>query len=186
MTSSRLSEYMKDLLALMIDPRDTSTRSTDLALKEAKMHPPQSSNLLPNLEVLTINGSEHDCSALQNILSHSNWKFHCAHTLSDCESFLKGHAVPVVICHRDIPGGSWKDVVSLTRELPVPARVLVYSAKADDQFWMEVLESGGYDVIPKPFHPPEVYRLVTLAAHNWRKEAAKLDRPMGLYREVTA
>jgi DNA-binding response OmpR family regulator len=150
------------------------------------MHPPRSSNPKPRLEVLTINWSEHDCSALENILSHSNWKFHCAHTLAECASFLRQNTVPVVICHCDIPGGDWKDVVSLARELPVPARVLVYSAKADDQFWMEVLESGGYDVLPKPFHAPEVYRLVTLAAHNWRKEAEQRDRPVLLHSKAGA
>jgi DNA-binding response OmpR family regulator len=70
--------------------------------------------------------------------------------------------------------------------MPVPSRVLVYSSKADDQFWMEVLESGGYDVLPKPFHPPEVYRLVTLAAQNWRKEAEQRDRPRMLHQQVGA
>ena len=150
------------------------------------MHPPQYLSQQRNVEILTINCSEHDWSALESILSHSNWKFQCAHTLSEGASLLQRHPVPVVICNREFPGGNWRDVVALAREMPVPSRVLVYSAKVDDQFWMEVLESGGYDVLPKPFQAPEVYRLVTLAAQNWRKEAEQRDRPQLLHQRVGA
>jgi DNA-binding response OmpR family regulator len=150
------------------------------------MYPPPSLSQQRNVEILTINCSEHDSSTLRNILSHSNWKFQCASTLPEGASLLERHPVPVVICNREFPGGNWRDVVALSREMPVPSRVLVYSSKADDQFWMEVLESGGYDVLPKPFHPPEVYRLVTLAAQNWRKEAEQRDRPRMLHQQVGA
>jgi DNA-binding response OmpR family regulator len=150
------------------------------------MHPLLSSVQRPSVEILTINSSEQDCSALQNIVSHSNWRYHCVHTLPEGAAFLRRNPVPVVICHRALSGGTWRDVVSLAREQDIPARVLVYCSKADDQFWMEVLESGGYDVLLKPFQASEVYRLVTLASQSWRKEAEQRDRPQLMHHKVSA
>jgi hypothetical protein len=58
--------------------------------------------------------------------------------------------------------------------------VLVYTAQADDRLWLEVLSSGGYDLLQVPFNRDEVFRLFSLASHKWWDDANALKRPATL------
>jgi hypothetical protein len=35
-------------------------------------------------------------------------------------------------------------------------------------FWSEVISLGGYDVLVKPFNPPDIFRMVSLAWESWK------------------
>ena len=74
----------------------------------------------------------------------------------------------VVICERDLPDGSWKDVLAITMSLHNPPPVIVTSRLADDYLWMEVLNWGGYDVLAKPLDQCELNRSIQLA---WERSA---------------
>jgi len=74
----------------------------------------------------------------------------------------------VVICERDLPDGSWKDVLAITMSLHNPPSVAVTSRLADDYLWMEVLNWGGYDVLAKPLDQCELNRSIQLA---WERSA---------------
>ena len=39
---------------------------------------------------------------------------------------------------------------------------------ADDKLWAEVLNLGGYDVLPLPAHALDTFRTVSGAWHNWK------------------
>jgi DNA-binding NtrC family response regulator len=125
----------------------------------------------PRLEVLTINNEGHDCASLQSIMRHTNWVFHCVPDLAKALAFLDKRFVPVIVCSKDLPDATWKDVLAAMARFPVPPKVLVYSHQADDAFWMEVLKSGAYDLLPVPFNAEEVLRLVSLACRQWNDDA---------------
>ncbi len=130
----------------------------------------------PRLEVLTINQDSKDCVALQSIMRHTNWVFHCVPDLAKAIAFLEQHFVPVLVCSKELPDGAWQDVLAAVRRFPNPPMVLVYSHQADDAFWMEVLKSGAFDLLPVPFNAEEVLRLVSLACRKWRVDARILAR----------
>ena len=69
----------------------------------------------------------------------------------------------VIVCERDLPDGTWKDVLEIAASIPQPPPVIVTSRLADDYLWAEVLNLGGYDVLAKPFDPREVARTLKLA-----------------------
>jgi FixJ family two-component response regulator len=69
----------------------------------------------------------------------------------------------VVVCERDLPDGSWKDILDMTMLLDSPPPLIVASRLADDYLWAEVLNLGGYDVLTKPLDESEVHRTVRLA-----------------------
>ncbi|HYP07694.1 MAG TPA: response regulator [Bryobacteraceae bacterium] len=73
----------------------------------------------------------------------------------------------VVICERDLPGGSWKAVLGTCEALARPPVVLVVSRHADENLWAEVLNLGGYDVLLKPFERSEVSRVIASACRQW-------------------
>src|ERR1700719_2751395 len=94
------------------------------------------------LEVLTINNNQEDCASLRSIMGHTNWIFHCVPDLSRAIQFLEKNLVPVIVCSKELPGGTWKDVLAVVRRLANPPDVVVYTAQPDDRLWMEVLSSG--------------------------------------------
>ena len=132
------------------------------------------------LEVLTINNNRKDCASLQSIMGHTNWIFHYVPDLSRAIQFLEKNPVPVIVCSKEFPGGTWKDVLAAVRRFPNPPDVLVYTAQADDRLWMEVLSSGGFDLLQLPFNRDEVLRLISLASRKWWNDAFALQRPATL------
>ena len=133
------------------------------------------------LEVLTINNDKKDCAALRSIIGHSNWIFHCVPDLSRAIQFLEKNLVPVIVCSKELPGGgTWKGVLVAVRRFPNPPDVLVYTAQPDDRLWMEVLSSGGFDLLPLPFNRDEVLRLISLASRKWWDDASNLQRRAAL------
>ena len=132
------------------------------------------------LEVLTINSDQRDCASLQSIIGHTNWTFHGVPDLSHALQFLEKNPAPVLVCCKELPGATWKDVLAAVRRFPNPPEVLVYTVHADDQLWMEVLNSGGYDLLPAPFNSDEVLRLISLAARKWWDDANIAPRPAAL------
>ncbi|PYT34325.1 MAG: hypothetical protein DMG58_05195 [Acidobacteria bacterium] len=137
-------------------------------------------NIGTRLQVLTINNEGHDCASLRSIMRHTNWVFHCVPDLAKALEFLGRHFVPVIVCSKELPDATWKDVVAAMARFPIPPKVLVYSHQADDAFWMEVLKSGAYDLLPAPFSAEEVLRLVSLACRKWKDDAKIAEKPLAL------
>lgn len=130
------------------------------------------------LEVLTINKYKKDCAALRSIMRHTNWVYHCAHSLEEALQSLKNHYVPVVMSSQELPDGTWKDVIAAVHSFPIPPKVLIYSDRQDTAFLMDVLNAGGYDVILKPLDRDEVLRLITLACLKWKDDAKALKQSL--------
>ena len=84
-------------------------------------------------------------------------------TCKDGISALRDHVPRVVVTERARPDGGWRDIFHALDALPHRPKLIVVSRFADHGLWMEVLELGGYDVLPKPFEEREVIRVVNLA-----------------------
>jgi len=65
---------------------------------------------------------------------------------------------------------AWLELLSETRNLEFPPKVIVASRQADDRLWADVLHQGGYDVLPMPLQASEVLRTVSMAWLEWRRE----------------
>jgi len=128
------------------------------------------------LEMLAIYKQESDCTALRAIMMHTNWALHCVPDLQQALQFLEKHAVPVIVCPRDLGEDGWKDVIGAVAHFRSPPNVVVYTEHADDAFWMDVLHSGGYDILLKPFNRDEVFRLLSLAWRKWNDDVKQLNR----------
>jgi DNA-binding response OmpR family regulator len=93
---------------------------------------------------------------------------HRASTLADSTQLLQRHSIGVIVCDRDLPPHSWKDLLLEVAALPKPPLIIVTSRHADDYLWAEALNLGAYDVLPKPFDAAEVRRTVRIAALHWQ------------------
>jgi DNA-binding NtrC family response regulator len=120
-----------------------------------------------NFSIYLVSPHAEDLSALRHILHHSDWKIA---RMSDCREAAKHlteNASSIVICERDLPDGTWKDILQHISHLQNPPLELVMCRHADDSLWAEVLSMGGYDVLLKPFDNREVTRIVGMAWRQW-------------------
>ncbi len=125
------------------------------------------------VRVLAVTPLEEDYISLLHIFSHSNWQMHRVCTCQETVDFLRGNQTPVVIAERELPDGSWKQILAEATQMPNPPRLIVACRAADDQLWAEVLDLGGYDVLGKPFDRSEVVRVISLAWRQWKDERAR-------------
>lgn len=134
------------------------------------MSSPASGNLKPErvVTVLSISGSEADRRSLGHVFRHTKWTLLEASDRVEAMAILRRAPVPVVICDRSLPDGDWKDVLRDAAALPRPPLLIVACRLADDRLWADVMNSGGYDVLEKPFHHSELVRVVSLAWLAWK------------------
>jgi DNA-binding NtrC family response regulator len=124
--------------------------------------------------VLAVGLREQDHSVLRQELSLSNGTLATARTIAEAARFLERNPAPVIFCERNLPDGTWKDLVEAAAAGGRRANVIVTSRLADDRLWAEVLNLGGYDVLAKPLDGSEVSHAVASAWRNRRyAEAAR-------------
>jgi DNA-binding response OmpR family regulator len=138
--------------------------------------------------VLSISPMDEDHFFLQNIFSslHSTPDRSRSFTVNSCATLASGLAAlrqrqfEVVVCERDLPPGSWKDVLEQVTILPDPPSLIVTSRVADARLWAEALNLGAFDVLAKPFDSAEAMRVVRAAWRAWggqrlpsRRESSK-------------
>jgi len=123
--------------------------------------------------LLLVSPSRDDHEALREIMSDSNWTIHHAPTLGRAKQLLRDDSVMFVICERDVPPGTWKDVLREAISRAKPLSFILTSRHADDYLGAEALNMGAYDVLAKPFQPSEVIRTLKMAFLHWkyRREA---------------
>jgi DNA-binding response OmpR family regulator len=121
------------------------------------------------VKALLISSLSDDKVPLQDMFDRFNWLLHRVSTCSEAFTYLDNNDPAVVICERDLPDGDWKFVLNRFESLPTPPNLIVTSRLANDGFWAEVLNLGGYDVLVQPFDPQEVHRIILLACDERRR-----------------
>lgn len=124
----------------------------------------------PEVKVLLISPSESDAATLRRILSHTAWSFEVAGTLAEGLNQLAASPAPVVFCAQSLPDGTWKDALAKISTLTPRPNLIVASSQSGDKLWMEILDSGAYDLIGKPFKADEVFRIISLAWLHWKQQ----------------
>jgi DNA-binding NtrC family response regulator len=120
--------------------------------------------------VLAVCPRPEDRVRLHEILRGHRFRLDEAVTWRDGARCLALNRPHVVICEATLPDADWKEVLGETASLSDAPRVIVISKLADESLWAEVLNLGGYDVLPTPLIEDEVTRVVWLAWQNWNNE----------------
>lgn len=126
---------------------------------------PTQKNPPVNFTLLSISPDEDDRHSLQSILSSDGWTVQGARSVREATSFLAARP-NLVLCDRDLPDGSWRDIFRITSKLVDAPAIVVASRQADERFWAEVLNLGGFDVLLKPFVRSEVSRVLPMARRH--------------------
>lgn len=120
---------------------------------------PASQTLPEKTTLLTIDPYTEDRQSLLEILGDGQWNILGASSLREATIIMSQSLPDIVLCERELPDGSWKDVFREPEGLSRPA-VVVVSRNADERLWAEVLNLGAYDLLLKPYDAAEVRRVV--------------------------
>jgi FixJ family two-component response regulator len=116
---------------------------------------------------------------LLRLLGHSRWSVSRVETMAQFASHLAQGWRGVLVCEASLPDGDWRDVLAHALRAPWTPPLIVAAAHADDALWMEVLESGGYNLIGKPFVESEVFRVISAAWLRQRDRVREGARAVG-------
>jgi DNA-binding response OmpR family regulator len=126
-----------------------------------------------NIPILLVSPDPADLPAFREILHHAQWNLHHVETVKQAERHVKQSAPSVIVCERDLPDGSWKNVLRCAAAVAASPLLLVVSRRADEALWTEALTLGGYDVLLKPLDKAEVARVVGMAWRHWWHQTSR-------------
>jgi CheY-like chemotaxis protein len=137
-------------------------------------------NLAPGQEnalaVLAVIPNEADRDALRVLFRRSNWLVSFVSSIAETVRSLQKSPMPVVLCDRDLPDGSWKELLAAVHTLRRPPRVVVTSRLVDERLWAEALNLGCHDVLSQPFRASELFPVLSFAWRSWPGEREDCDR----------
>jgi DNA-binding NtrC family response regulator len=133
-----------------------------------------------SLCALLVGEHEEGLLLLHEVFRDAGWLLLEARDRRKALEYIDRHTVQVVIASCDVNEWSWQNVLdNLRRRDPAP-QLIVTCRTADEQLWSEVLNCGGYDVLPQPFQRDEIERVVASARRQYDR------RPHRTTRRVTA
>jgi DNA-binding NtrC family response regulator len=159
-------------------------RRAELRLFFMPTQAPSNPSCADTITILSVSPHKEDHDSLQGIFGHSRWRVLPAANLKIGAALLQC-GVSVVVCERDLEGGTWIDLLRQAQTVAEPPTVIVTSRLADDRLWAEALNLGAYDVLAKPFDRTELLRSVRLAWEHWRREANIAPTPAKVLRAAS-
>lgn len=120
----------------------------------------------PKAAVLVISPYCEERAFLARVLGELDCEVCLAHTLVESLHLISNRHMAAVLCSETLLDGDWKCVLANLTRSSSKAKLLVTSRRADDKFWAEVLNRGGYDVLAKPFDAAEVCRVLKSACRD--------------------
>ncbi len=114
--------------------------------------------------LMIVLSDEQERRSLEAIVAPCCWKVYRATSCEEAIRFARHTRPRVLVCDAELPDGSWRRIWKALSIGPRPPLLIVASCDAGERLWSQVLNVGGYDVLPKPFRPEEVVWAVHCAA----------------------
>ncbi len=126
--------------------------------------------------VLFVSPSVRDARILAPMLEAVGIPFSHAADLAQARELLESELIGAVLTDVRLSDGTWKDVIGTVARIGRGVAVVVTGILLDAHLWIDVLESGAYDLLPRPFNRLEVQRVLAKA----------VDRPPLLTAAISA
>jgi len=125
---------------------------------------------LPGKQVpaLIVSPSSRDKQTLERILQEdARWRVFCADTTERALAALRFEAIPLVLFDTSVPTPDWHAAIRTLLSVSHPVCLLLVSPLVDYALWEELVQLGGFDVLPKPFDKDKVLRTLNFAVEHW-------------------
>jgi DNA-binding NtrC family response regulator len=112
---------------------------------------------------LLIGVAPEDHALIGSVCDGLGCALHAAASLSEAVARLRDESFVLVLTAEECVDGDWRDLLRQREGVFAPGRLIVISESPDARLWAEVLNLGGYDVLPKPLRAPELLRVLRRA-----------------------
>jgi DNA-binding response OmpR family regulator len=119
------------------------------------------------VSALLVGAEPQDRLVILDICREAGWRLHEARDRKGALACLERQPVQVVVANADLPKWPWKAALQDLQRMTRPPQLVVTSRLADDSLWVEVLSSGGYDLLAEPLDRAEVERVLTSARRHF-------------------
>ncbi|GAC1660622.1 MAG: hypothetical protein NVS9B4_11830 [Candidatus Acidiferrum sp.] len=82
-------------------------------------------------------------------------------TVKECKRLIEAQEIQVVLCDRELPDGTYQDVLTYVKALGQDLPLIVTSRLGDWSQYFEAVGSGAFDLIPSPCNLDEVLRILS-------------------------
>ena len=114
--------------------------------------------LEPRFDCVYLTSSTRDAERAVELMEPEGIRLCHASRLGDAEAWLRFSRSHVLLVDHTFRGGDWRDALNMTFRLNVPTALVVAAWLRDDKLWLEVLQSGAYDLVQKPFKAVDLRR----------------------------
>jgi DNA-binding NtrC family response regulator len=128
---------------------------------------PRAATHVGRTDVLLISPHEFDKIILERAISPADWYVTHVRTCEEALAVLASVLVPVIVCDQSVAGGHWKEVIKRIFSSPHPAPILLATETYDWRLWIETIDCGGFELVPKPF--PGIEEKLHSAVHHWQE-----------------
>lgn len=104
---------------------------------------------------------------LRAALTGADWTTHYVQAADRALEIARLEEVFAVLCDHESADMNWLDLLSRLRSLKREPAFIVASSSADELFWADVFNRGGFDVILKPFVQKDVMWTLNAARHSF-------------------
>jgi len=118
--------------------------------------------------LLIVTSRAEDVSELNEILRETSWLVTEVSSLDDAAAKLKAAALPIIFYDRDAAGVCWQETIERLIAARKGACVVLVSNVADQYLWEEVVQRGGFDLLPRPFRKDQVLSTLAFAHAHLR------------------
>lgn len=116
-------------------------------------------------DVMTVSSDPRVRSDLEGLFHRFGWSVASLNSVAAAVSFATNHLAAVALCSEELPDGTWKDVVRAFSGRPYSPFLIVIGK--DRSILSEVMRTGGFDVLTRPFNRADVLWPVASAWHAW-------------------
>jgi DNA-binding NtrC family response regulator len=102
------------------------------------------------------------------IISGAGWEVIESKDCVAAREILSKRNVPVVLYDRDASEDDWRECLKSLATTQSHPCVILMSPVNDSYLWQEVILSGGYDVLARPFHEEQVVSMIRRAWIFWK------------------
>ncbi len=116
--------------------------------------------------LLTVGLSENELETLREGFADRGWEIRSVPGWNQVFLRLRERLYEAVLCEANLPDGDWRDVLDELWLCTTPPALIVTSRLADVTLWAEVLDAGGFDVLPSPLNAEELRRALERAGRR--------------------
>jgi DNA-binding NtrC family response regulator len=131
-----------------------------------------------SIKALLVHHNSETLATLKGALERQGMHIIHAQSRAQARRMLGGlDPVPLVFTDKQLPDGTWADILAVAEKAAQPVNVIVVARVVDTRFYVETIETGAFDFLAPPFNATDLAYVVRSALDNVTARRATQPRP---------